>query len=1190
LLVIFVTQVATANDGQQPQPVKKQGIRLDGRRIEVVIDALCRAQVKVTCRLTNATDEPMLSRQHFSALLMPWRPADEKAFHVRIDGRPVEGKVEVARFASRARAEEGGRTFLEPIPRPTKEQTENWSRMLDEWTRRDPELRNLMERYGRLSSVEDRLNALTRAFDDQVAKHLIHEDLRYAARAVASGDSALHHLVKLMPEVDASLRFDINFQRWKYLSYLDEFDPDSYRPYQQPWQRKAATWFQSKPKLAQLTPKLREAWESHREAHKLLNGEIVKLLHDQCGLSHEDALVLRDYYASPTFSRPATVDLLKKLFLEVRRERSEFTTEVLRRMSRSGFDTMMLSAITGKLYPAVHEQRRGFPNLWHDPTVKAGSSTIGKRRSSADSETVASTAPKLPPMGFWQAVGRPHLLTLDVPLAAKAHATVVIEYEVPVQTLQHPLSATIGFAGGVSQLVVVLDPATRAGAVDVSISLPRGLHPVISPPPEKITSGKDGRRFFTAGLRSPRQNLHMALIDFRTPQAASAYLARFRADGKTLDSVKRLHATTKNPSVQPLLKAAQYQLLLREGRGLEAHKLLLQFQRTDPDFVGFAGLQKQSESSYLAREAKQLYEWIQLKSSSPQYEGDDDFSRFQSRSRNDSNVLKPAALAELAKNVHALKDADLSPKERLGRRFVLCQAGIEPRENLAKLLRMADFDRKLTQHVLRLIQAMTVEKPDALPFVLEQIADAKQKKKRVATTDPAWQKLHAKYNAGYHALRTFRSPQAAPRIIEFIRSTDADSLLIQGAVSALGHMTLPDLFDDLIEVSGPVARSSVSAFYQYLDLLIRSQPDESVAALRRLRREYPKYASRISFLLSEQGDRLELPAAIEAYNTSTDRDRLAAAVQSLQSFGDPMVIGRLKYRHGLEKWMNESVLNILRRKGGDPSAYPFVEKFYHEFVKGRKASHHLDCVAAFEAIGDPRAIPYLKEIIQTTEGKRGAVRAVGKLMLPLRTKRRRDTRVHEFSACVYKVQDPHTTPEEWDAALKTLLEDPQASMEIIMRHGRVRDLLSGDSSSAWQAEDEDRLKYLSRFGDIAARRFLEAARGCSLTTRYQLAHLFNLLPAESRNVLCEAASNPAADLDQRRMAILALGRMRDPQAVTILGDLAEHELLLGNVIDALTNIGNTDAIRVLQKLKRQLEMEDGLTPRREVWLSKIKTE
>ena len=380
LFVIFMSGALQA-ENEQPQTAEEQAGRVSGRRIEVVVhepeglDTLCRTQIRVTYRVTNTIDQPISTQQHFPVFTTLWPQAKKKNFHVRVNDKPTEVKVENVLFAPQAKDEAGIWTFAGSIPGPTKEQKNHWLYMLEQWTMRDPELGKLMAEYKQLSSLRETLNQLTREFEEEVTKHLIHDDVVHAARYIASGDGAVHNLVQLIPEVDSSLRYDIDYQRWKYVSYLSPFDSESYQPYQQQWQRQAAIWFNSKPKLAELTPKLQAAWESHRQAQTLLS-EIIKLLHDQCGLSYEDALMMRNFYLSPAYFHPGVVDILKKLFPAVQRERDEFFNKVTRNMTHWGFDGKLQSPITGNLYPstAQHKPLRFFRD---DPTIDARQTSKG---------------------------------------------------------------------------------------------------------------------------------------------------------------------------------------------------------------------------------------------------------------------------------------------------------------------------------------------------------------------------------------------------------------------------------------------------------------------------------------------------------------------------------------------------------------------------------------------------------------------------------------------------------------------------------------------------------------------------------------------------------------------------------------------------------------------------------------------
>ena len=156
----------------------------------------------------------------------------------------------------------------------------------------------------------------------------------------------------------------------------------------------------------------------------------------------------------------------------------------------------------------------------------------------------------------------------------------------------------------------------------------------------------------------------------------------------------------------------------------------------------------------------------------------------------------------------------------MGRRFILCQAGVDSQKNLAALLKLAEANPREAHSSLKLIQFLTIEKPSALPFVIRQIdleLRAKARAGKVKTDSFEW----VRQNYAYYAMGTFRSPKTADQLIDFIHSTD-DSLLVQGAISALGNMTLPDHFEELTEIADRIAASSGGGYTRYLDLLMRS--------------------------------------------------------------------------------------------------------------------------------------------------------------------------------------------------------------------------------------------------------------------------------------------------------------------------------------------------------------------------------
>jgi len=266
---------------------------------------------------------------------------------------------------------------------------------------------------------------------------------------------------------------------------------------------------------------------------------------------------------------------------------------------------------------------------------------------------------------------------------------------------------------------------------------------------------------------------------------------------------------------------------------------------------------------------------------------------------------------------------------------------------------------------------------------------------------------------------------------------------------------------------------------------------------------------------------MELPKAISIYQTSTDiKGELASAVSLLIDLADPKDIAELRYRLGLPSWMNERLVSVIRFKGGDKSVYPFVEAYYQEFARGRKAHNHLTCVAAFERIGDRRAIPHLREILKTTERKHDASHAIGNLLLDRRVKRDRYVN-NQIDVHVQTIARTDSTDESRAAAWEVLLSDRDASVKRMLEFGPLRSAIE-DSRPDWSEEDRANVAFISRFGDVAALHLLKASDGCSLERRYRIAQVLEILLPDSRPVIQAASEDESADEDRRHTARLAL--------------------------------------------------------------------
>ena len=482
-------------------------------------------------------------------------------------------------------------------------------------------------------------------------------------------------------------------------------------------------------------------------------------------------------------------------------------------------------------------------------------------------------------------------------------------------------------------------------------------------------------------------------------------------------------------------------------------------------------------------------------------------------------MLTSGALKALAEKGGKLDPEKLSLQEKLGRLFILCEADVERKKNLAEFLKLAEANPREAIYALKLIQFLTVEKPEAFPYVLKQFDLQLRDKARagkVKTDSFEW----IRENHAYYAMGSFRSPQTASGLMKFIQSTE-DSLLVQGAVSGLSHMTLPNHFEELTKIADRIAASSHSGYIQYLDLLVRSDRKRAEPFLETLRKRHPKLAGYAMRALGRSRSKMALPQALAIYRTSKDvKGQVGSAISVIHELAEPKNIAALEYRKGLSDWMNEPLDSVIRTKGGDKSVFPFVEAYYNEFVKGQKKHNHLTCVRAFEQVGDRRAIPYLREIFTTTERKRDASAAIGNLLLDRRIKRPRFTD-NSMDRNIRAISRPEPPEEERAAAWKELLKTPEKSFERMMVYSPLRSAIS-EAHSEWKEDDAVRLSFISGFGDLAAKRLLKESDSCSLHQRYRFAHIPTLLLPESRELIQKTAEDDSVDADRQKTAQLAL--------------------------------------------------------------------
>lgn len=1087
------------------QDKEESAVRIEQGAIDIKVEFTPQQYLntlfRVSYTLHNPSDKPDSLTRIFpvSAPLSALYNTQKPWCRILVDGKPV--KYETQPVLKAATPFTGYRQF--------KNQDE-WGDRLEALIQQDAELLGLITKYRQLIRAPENLREISTTFESRVKNHLIYKsaDNVSAAYHVARGDASLLDLIELMPEIDPKFRIDLPDTQRKYVSILAR--SYSFAPYEKQWRAQADKWLASKSDLAELVPKLRQAWDMQREPEELLNGPMLKYVHDHMGLSLQMSKQFVGYIQADSYHPQPhlpSVSLMRTLFPDIDQEIKTEDIERSKKLAQWGFNESLVSPYTGKLIKYDTEPRRESNDFYSDPTVL---DAIGRPQQAE----FLSRRYRL------NHNCQPVLISFAAPLQAKSHSKIVIEYDCFMASYPSPGNAGRSF-DEITELSAVF-PALQA--VPVTVTCPATVQTIIAPAPQSVTILENGRCRFETRLTNEATMLHFIGVDF---QGDGYSFGESRVDLADIETVLK---KTKNMTVRPLLMTALFYRL----RGKQAYQVGVEIQQEYPDFLGKLSRLRRSRRIDPDRVAE-TNKWIESKGKSPEIISDSDFARFETIYKNKdydpdiSELQEFGKWQEFIKRLNQLDSAKLDVHEQMGRLYMLCTAGVDSKQNFATLLKLAESNPKRVNESLRFIRELQMDKSAALPFVLNQFdPDLPKKMRAKKLTAPAevWQRR----NQALRTLGSFRSPQTATRIIALIQSTD-DSLSIQEAMEALSQMTLPKHFEELVRVSDHVAESSASDLIRYLELLVRSDDQKKAPpVLNRLRKQYPELAARITPFLAQYQPSEELARAQNVYqNSKAQEEELQAAINVLFKYAEPTDIVKLTYRKGLPQRMNQRLVRAIAEKGGDESAYPFVEAYYLEFIQGQKADNDLTCVSAFEEIGDQRAIPYLREIVKNSERKEDAAHAIGNIIFDKRIKKKID--YHKMEKLDENIRtlfrDPaYITEKERTQALNVLLKDPGETIERMFQRGDLQSIIDSPDSQRYMM-DRQVFSILNRFGDLPTRLILEKSDGCSLEKRYKIAEILAVLLPESRPLIEAATLDETADYDRRATARLALKMYQD---------------------------------------------------------------
>jgi hypothetical protein len=856
-------------------------------------------------------------------------------FSVECDGQPVATR-EVPLVPSEADA------------RAADERAKRYAQLYNAWLESDPQLLQAVREY---DAIDVASNDAWDAFRQEVVKHLIDKERAHDFLSYAGGYRGPSSLARLIAEVDPLWRVETG--DGKYVSKATKLSEASWEAFAPDWQKKIDAWFAAKPDLKRKADAYSKASSRLREAQAIMDERIVPHLRTRSGLSELTAKKLAmwlrsrnsrwvwpDGSTSPVDPAPRS-ELLADFLPQVAAEEAQLRRRAEQSYEYWGFDRRFLSVLTGRLY----SRRIG----WRDDSTWE---LLGVKptRSLEDQSILSDHVVR---SEFYQTAVDPvpaaKVMQYELTVPARGTRRVVVKYTAVLQT-DHPLYMGRSYAI-IPQFEYILKTVRHwksFGPIDVSIVVPPKTGAVITPLPQETIRAEDSTTYRMT-LKNPSENLHVALL-------TNFNLFHVISPNDAAD-LRKLSEHVTDPMALRVLRAAQMHANcvaspLRQAYGL--HEL-----RQDAPEVPWAlvnaGISEKEPSfqhalALFRGEAKPL----------------GDIEMVVRRLGGDGTPKPVSEDARfLAAHLAARPTDDLSPLQQLAYHLLVAAGGIEEPRHIAEFLSVAKANPDLKADALKLIEAYPRQRSPFVGYVVRH-------RRPFDFKDKPW-------------------PPALPE------DSGAAVIAALGATTDRGYMRQVLMilehehgvldFDALRGLSdhvlGAYPNASDSTGRSFINVLVQSGPAKSPAVLHDLLRRYPRYSWAILPKLGELKDPGVVDAAIEVYQTASDSTEISVAAQVIERNATPAVFTKLHYRKGLGKHVGESLTMLVRSQGGGPEAFDFVAQFYLEHVKGQRAVEHTTCAKAFEKLGDPRALPYLREMLDTCERTTDVAEAIAVLERPV---------------------------------------------------------------------------------------------------------------------------------------------------------------------------------------------------------------
>lgn len=744
-------------------------------------------------------------------------------------------------------------------------------------------------------------------------------------------------ILRIIPEIDPTLRIDGKQGTRKYISILDPSHPERYQAYFPRWSAQIQDWIAAHPDVAKAA---KQVIAHHKKYLKYTAAReaLIAYVQNTAGLSQSlaEQYVAIDKDESESWRLDQVLRQIRpeiEAELHAKYHRLQTRSDQLRGQIGGG---RVLCSLTGELYDPEANRflARGglaqFPENRHPLQIQA-----------AHLGGLAGL------LGDWDT--EPKVLTYQIELAPFQTSVLSAEYVLELSDG----SQTELFSG---QFVYQLTTQTawqHLGPIKFRVRVPNSLFPIFQSDTVASVAEKDST-LFTIPVSTSDTHVYFNVLE------KDNQFWKLAANQENLERLRTALDRVHHPQVRLVLEAAMISIIARMEKPCTAWEQWLALKKENPAHpAGYLSFKDENEIEQL----EEAFEDMETFLKSPHIEIADDKGFLDEDLEADwREVFVPKLVAR--------QKEKLTPVESLHLAVVLCHLGVEPEKNLAQVVALAGQSREMAREALAALNEIEIDKSAQLEFFLQFLQREPEK------CDELAQELHqlASYN-----LPDMHHPSVAGRLIDVYLQTlesDVQARILEAILSIKPVVPFEQLMR--LQLSDEIGET---IWGQYVAALAESDPERARTVLRKWFISRPKQKFILLKQLALLGDPLIRESVIKELEVTRDDHARRELVSIVRAFGDPTLLLLLKFNPRLEPWMEAALLDLIPKGTADPRLFKWVETQFQNADLTRRRELLIPYLRVFQKLRDRRALPYLYSMLEMGQHQEDIAKVIGEIVL-----------------------------------------------------------------------------------------------------------------------------------------------------------------------------------------------------------------